>query len=375
MSPLFSLFDLVILACIAQGLITSLLLFKSKQAKTSKRLLGTSLILLCIVSFRMVFHNVGWSQIPQIRYLPLAWELFIPPLFYLYVCSLTQKNFKWRNIYLLHLLPGALYLVNDINVYLQTFMEPSIEQQWQTAAALYYHQTNEIEDYLIIISNFIYGFFSINLIINFREQTKSLKLKQADNVYQWLKKLIALMGIAVILVFINELIDLYSQQRSQGLNHWQLLNLYVAATIYYIGFKGYRLEAASLHADKQKIQQVASKLDDENIKNVEENLIQQLEQETIYLDPEITLNQLAKLIDTSSGNLSFVINQKFSQNFRDLMNSYRIKHVKSKLDDYKEGQSILNIALDSGFNSQASFYRAFKKFENMTPKAYITSKS
>ncbi|MCB1605044.1 MAG: helix-turn-helix transcriptional regulator [Xanthomonadales bacterium] len=36
--------------------------------------------------------------------------------------------------------------------------------------------------------------------------------------------------------------------------------------------------------------------------------------------------------------------------------------------------TILDIALDCGFNSQASFYRAFKKFEGMTPKAYLDSK-
>jgi len=33
--------------------------------------------------------------------------------------------------------------------------------------------------------------------------------------------------------------------------------------------------------------------------------------------------------------------------------------------------SIRTVALDSGFNSQASFYRAFKKFEGITPQKYM----
>ncbi len=373
MSPIFSLFDLIILACISQGLITSLLLFKSKQAKISKRLLAATLILLCIVSFRIVFHNVGWSNILEIRFLPLAWELFIPPLFYLYVASLTQENYKWRKLYLLHLIPGVLYLASDLNIYFQTLSANSIEQQEHIASSFYYHQTNEIEDYLIIISSFIYVFFSTSLIINFRKRTKTLKLKPAENLFGWLRTIYILMGLVALFLLINEIIDYNSQEMAKGLNHWRTLNLYLAATIYYIGFKGYRLETGSIQTSKKRIESISAKLDNKNIQNVEQQLINQLEQEQVYLDPEITLSALAVLTNTSAETLSFVINQIFNQNFRDLINSYRVKHVKSKLKEYKEGESILNIALESGFNSQASFYRAFNKFESMTPKTYLAT--
>jgi AraC-like DNA-binding protein len=68
-----------------------------------------------------------------------------------------------------------------------------------------------------------------------------------------------------------------------------------------------------------------------------------------------------------------VINNKFKQSFRDLINLYRVAAVKTKLNNKDQHSSILLVALDCGFNSQASFYRAFKKIEGMTPKQYLSS--
>lgn len=375
MSPIFSVFDLVILACIAQGLITSLLLFKSKESRVSKRLLGMALIVLCIVSFRIVFHHVGWSKIPEIRYFPLGWELFISPLCYLYVASLTQKEFNWRPVYLLHFIPGTLYVAYDLFIYLKTLQVKTLDLQWQIASSFNYNQINNLEDYFIIASSFIYIFLCIDLIVKFRGFTQKLKLKQAEVIYNWLKRVFILMGLVATFHLINELIDTFGEKPVPGLFHWRFFNLYLAATIYYIGFKGYRLEKTSIHASKLNISSVTAKLSHKNTAQVEQMLAALLEKEAVYLNPNLTLNQLAEKLDTSTETLSFVINQKFDKNFRDLMNSYRVNAVKLKLEQSDSGMSILDIALNSGFNSQASFYRAFKKFENMTPKAYLATKS
>ena len=62
-------------------------------------------------------------------------------------------------------------------------------------------------------------------------------------------------------------------------------------------------------------------------------------------------------------------------NFSDYVNSYRIdfaKELLSNFDDKKE--TIENVAFDAGFNSKASFYRAFKRHTSTTPKDFISNK-
>ena len=99
---------------------------------------------------------------------------------------------------------------------------------------------------------------------------------------------------------------------------------------------------------------------------------QLLEEGKAYEDPELSLTQLAKALKTNPSVLSKVINQGFGQNFNDFINDYRIAAVKQKLQagEYKT-QTLLGIAYDCGFNSKATFNRAFKKATGVTPKEWV----
>jgi AraC-like DNA-binding protein len=67
-----------------------------------------------------------------------------------------------------------------------------------------------------------------------------------------------------------------------------------------------------------------------------------------------------------------VINQGFRLNFNDLINQYRIEAVKQKLKaGEQKTQTLLGIAYDCGFNSKATFNRAFKKATGQSPKEWL----
>ena len=59
-------------------------------------------------------------------------------------------------------------------------------------------------------------------------------------------------------------------------------------------------------------------------------------------------------------------------NFNDYVNTHRIEAVKQKMNagEYKT-TTFLGIALDCGFNSKATFNRAFKKSTSLSPKEYV----
>ena len=87
-----------------------------------------------------------------------------------------------------------------------------------------------------------------------------------------------------------------------------------------------------------------------------------------WLEPELTLTELAHRLRTNPSVLSRVINSGCGQNFNDFVNSYRVAEAERKLADPRLSHySLVGVALESGFNSKSTFNRVFKKLRGITP--------
>ena len=90
-----------------------------------------------------------------------------------------------------------------------------------------------------------------------------------------------------------------------------------------------------------------------------------------YQDPKLTLKKLAARMQLTINDLSQTINVGLNKSFNDFINELRVEEVKRKMSDPTYAHlSQLGIALESGFNSKATFNRAFKKFVGMNPSGY-----
>ena len=82
---------------------------------------------------------------------------------------------------------------------------------------------------------------------------------------------------------------------------------------------------------------------------------------------------MALKLETNAVILSKVVNQQFNLNFNDYINQYRVNAVIERIANPKfKNQTLLAIAFDAGFNSKATFNRAFKKFTNKNPKDFLS---
>lgn len=91
-----------------------------------------------------------------------------------------------------------------------------------------------------------------------------------------------------------------------------------------------------------------------------------------YLDPHLTLRELAKKVAIPHHYLSQIINDKLNKIFFDFINQYRIEEAMKRLAQPSERQKTINqVAQEVGFNSQSAFNRAFKKHTDATPFEYI----
>ena len=103
-----------------------------------------------------------------------------------------------------------------------------------------------------------------------------------------------------------------------------------------------------------------------------DKLLAQMENEKPYLEAELSLAELATRLKTNTSVLSKVINDGTGRNFNDFINSYRVEEVMHKLRaGEQQRQTLLGIAYDCGFNSKATFNRAFKKITGLSPKEWM----
>jgi transcriptional regulator GlxA family with amidase domain len=102
-----------------------------------------------------------------------------------------------------------------------------------------------------------------------------------------------------------------------------------------------------------------------------EKLITYMETGKPFLETNLNLQSLAKLVDMKPHFLSMLINQKSSRNFFDFVNTFRINEFKEQvLDPSNQHYTLLSIAYSCGFNSKTAFNRAFKNITGKTPSEY-----
>lgn len=103
--------------------------------------------------------------------------------------------------------------------------------------------------------------------------------------------------------------------------------------------------------------------------------LQQIEaymlQEKPYLEPRITIGELAQRLQIPVNDLSQIINEQLEQNFYDFINSYRVEAFKELLSQPDSEQfTLLSLGLEAGFNSKSTFNAIVKKFTGLTPSQY-----
>jgi len=109
---------------------------------------------------------------------------------------------------------------------------------------------------------------------------------------------------------------------------------------------------------------------------LEKEILHLIETEQTYLQPKFSLNELAERLGKSRHEVSRIINAREDRTFYDLINGYRVDHLKKMLNDPANTHfTILSMGLDSGFNSKASLNRIFKNITGLTPRQYLDQKS
>lgn len=401
----FNFFSSLLLIFFVHILVYAIMLWRRGllQDSTSDKLLGSFLVVADLSVIPWMVGFAGWYDEPArfykeiLFYTPFVHGLFTGPLLYFYVKSLTNFKFRFKKADWLHFLPGILYLIWTIIVVVvdKLLLKKYYLMNGQTDPDfdLWYQVLQKISIivYLVLAIRYYkqyrrYVFFEMSFF-----EAASLK---------WLRNFLVAFGIMTLLPWLLDVLDQFEFFRELDYKGSWFYFFFYALVVYYIAINGYNATSIPLRrldflpellinyeppklltapqsvtedASFEVVEEAVVKNEDEFLTAWKAKLSNFLDTDKVYEEPELTLSELARRLSTNTSVLSKVVNQGFGMSFNDYINQFRVNAV---IDLLKKGehkkQTLLGIAFDCGFNSKATFNRAFKKMTGLSPKDWLS---
>lgn len=115
-----------------------------------------------------------------------------------------------------------------------------------------------------------------------------------------------------------------------------------------------------------------SNISKQEAKRIATELEKAIHTEKAFLNPALTLYDLAELVNISTNQLSQVLNEFIGKNFYDYINGFRLEHFLALKNKEKfKHFTLLALAYECGFNSKTTFNAFFKKQLGKTPSGYF----
>lgn len=149
--------------------------------------------------------------------------------------------------------------------------------------------------------------------------------------------------------------------------------LLVVSVLYRRKHRAYRRLAACSREWAERVPAVAPHSPEADASDLAlmEELRHLVDEEHIYLDPNLDLNTLSQRMGVPRYLLSKAVNTVYGKAFSAYINECRVRHAILLLSDpANDHLSFEAIALDSGFPTRQTFYRVFKAQTEISPAAY-----
>lgn len=350
-----------------QGFIFGGLLCWKSRFKGSQLYLGLTVLFLSFYLLWVLKYDYGFQQVyPRLQFLPVLFIWGIGPAFYAYLRFLFQqpisnKDLKWL---FFPLLIEFLY--------------------FNSCTIIFWIKDWDYLNLNVFQRVWVFNVFSvehiIGLIIIAVYLIKSYKfLRGAQVLYasNKIRSILICFGLLWIIWVPYTIMDIVYYDFGFPPSGFYVFYILFAILTYGIGFYGFRINdktIVTLAIPESK--NVNHDFGQPSISPEMEILSNQLNDlmatEKYFLDPEINLSSFSEIVGLHPNKVSALINTAIGYSFRDFVNSYRLEEFKSRAKTYNfKSKTILSLAYESGFNSKASFNRAFKKFNTVSPVEFL----
>ncbi len=309
-------------------------------------------------------------SVPWLFYLFEPFSFLSAPFLYMYTLALTRDKVDLKPRLLLHALP---FLLVSVGTALRIASLPAPGLRSGIESGLYFPKwADDLLTVGIYAQFFLYMIAALFAIRSYRSRIKDL-YSAVDRInLSWLNFLVfGFIGWRLL-----KLVELFVW----GAGRINLaIGLYILTAVLFLVFvslivlKGLRQPVIFLGPDSPKVRRRYEKtlLPEDLAGAYRRKLAAYMEGEKPFLNPLLSLPELASLVKIPAHHLSQVLNASFGQNFFDFVNAYRVRESQRLLVSSRAGErTILDILYSTGFNSKSVFNTAFKKHAGLTPSEF-----
>lgn len=372
--------NLLFLTGIILSAFLTILLFL-KRGKTQGDLILT--VWMAVMTIHQVLsfvHQQGLSdRYPHLLALAFPWPVLHGAFLFVYVRAMTrEKPLRWNQV-LPHFMPFVLLIILAMPFYLLS-AEEKREVFRNEGAGFEWFDT--IRHTLYIVLGFGYSIWSLILIQNHHRKISQWFSNTDKITLRWLAFLsiglsviwmlvlfyddhVIFSAVTILVIFIgifgiNQLPLFFSHHTSRD----QIREGEHSDFDEYIDPKELSEESTSRYAK--------SGLKENEAADLHQQLTKLMEDHEPFRRGDLTLADLANMLDVHPNYLSQVINEKEQKNFYLYINSLRIQaFLKAVSLPEKQHYSFLALAFDCGFNSKSTFNKYFKAYTGKSPSEYL----
>lgn len=351
--------SIALLCGVLYGVMRAAMLCCVPVNRVANSLLAALIAVLALYTAPYIIGYAGYYDVyPWLSFAPYNLTLAAGPLLYLYVTSVCGGGAKMPRRWPLDLLPVLLQLL----YYCWVFAQPlAFKNTWD--AEVHRPYVDPLETAVLMASLVAYALLAWR------------RYRQAGDARpEWLRNLLVAMGLTVSFW----LILVGAEFAASGLSYFQRFPFYLwlAILVCYLGAEGGRHGAvpfpvstpapAAVVPDTETIEPLAAA---PNLAELGEQWRATIIAEQWWRDPDLSMATLARRLGTNTTLLSRALNEGLGLNFNEVINRLRVNAVVAALGR-QDDRPVLDIALAEGFNSKASFNRAFKLYTGETPTEY-----
>jgi AraC-like DNA-binding protein len=368
-----SFFEFLFLLGCLQGLIMACLLWTSRKGtRLSNRLLAMLMALMASACLAVGIPVANQWIVFLLDLFPLVMVMPFGPIIYFYTRSLLTPGFRLGRREKLHFLPVVLDWGAKIIgwVFVVRLLLGLSRQEDGPAWGHVMDQYNTYVDIPHWISITVYLWLSHRLLSRHALSGEA----GAQATHRWLTTLhraVAGFQVVYLLFLIPYVIPAF---HNAVLNFAGYAPIYIpmVAIIYWIGMKGY------LHAQRTAVPPATKKTGTAPPAGVAEAIMEALrkamEADQLYLDPELTVEKVGRHLQKPPKTVSSVLNGHAGKSFNQYVNEYRVEAVKRRMGAPAQPPlTLVGLAFECGFNSQATFQRAFRTTTGQSPGEYLAS--